>query len=96
MAGTPFFEPQIVRVRATSTHLTVTLNDDRQVTVPIEWFPRLHRAAPAQREDCRIIGGGSGVHWPQVDEDVSLESLIHPERMIFEGGRRIEPRASTS
>ena len=51
------------------------LADARRVTAPLEWFPRLLRATPAQRANWRLIGSGVGIHWDDVDEDISLRSL---------------------
>lgn len=60
--------------------LTVELEDGRTLTVPLAWFPRLAHATPAQRNNCRLIGGGTGLHWPDLDEDISLESLLAGRR----------------
>ncbi|HYR58141.1 MAG TPA: DUF2442 domain-containing protein [Chthoniobacteraceae bacterium] len=56
--------------------LTVTLADGRRVSAPLEWFPRLLRATPAQRANWSLIGRGVGIHWPDVDEDISVKSLL--------------------
>ncbi len=57
------------------------LEDGRTLQVPIAWLPRLREATPEQREDLRLIGGGIGIHWPQLDEDLSIRGLLfpHPE-----------------
>ncbi len=60
--------------------LTVDLEDGRTITVPLSWFPRLAHSTPAQRENCRLIGGGTGLHWPDLDEDISVESLLAGRR----------------
>jgi hypothetical protein len=54
----------------------VTLEDGRELSVPIEWFPRLRRATPEQRRNWRFIGRGEGIHWPEIDEDVSVLGLL--------------------
>jgi len=61
--------------------MRVALEDGRKLEVPIAWFPRLREATPEQREDLRLIGGGIGIHWPQLDEDLSTRGLLfpHPE-----------------
>jgi hypothetical protein len=61
--------------------MRVALEDGRTLEVPIAWFPRLREATPEQREDLRLIGGGIGLHWPQLDEDLSIRGLLfpHPE-----------------
>ena len=46
------------------------------ISAPLEWYPRLHRASPAQRANWRLIGEGHGIHWPDVDEDISTIMLI--------------------
>lgn len=56
--------------------LTVDLADGRTITVPLAWFPRLAHGTAAERANWRLIGGGEGVHWPDLDEDISVESLL--------------------
>jgi len=56
--------------------LSVDLVDGRTITVPLVWYPRLLQATPAQRANWRIIGAGYGIHWPDVDEDLSAEGLL--------------------
>jgi len=56
--------------------LTVDLVDGRTVTVPLAWFPRLVHGTPDERAHWRLIGGGEGMHWPDLDEDISVESLL--------------------
>jgi len=68
--------PNAQDVRVTSDTLTVELRDGRSVAVPLEWFPRLIHANEKERNNWRIIGGGDGVHWEDVDEDISIEGLI--------------------
>ena len=69
-------EPLVVDVTCSSDALRAVLADGREVSVPLAWFPRLRDATPAQRANWRLIGGGVGVHWPDVDEDISAESLL--------------------
>ena len=59
-----------------SDALTVRLSDGRTVTVPLEWFPRLRAATVEQRANWRLIGDGVGIHWPDLDEDLSVEGLL--------------------
>jgi hypothetical protein len=66
----------IMEVTFTDDMMQVNLTDGRQIRVPLEWFPRLQRASPAERRNWRLIGKGLGVHWPDLDEDVSLEGLL--------------------
>jgi predicted metalloprotease len=63
-------------VTASDDALTAELADGRTITVPIAWFPRLAHGTSAQRSNWRLIGGGVGIHWPDLDEDISIESLL--------------------
>src|SRR6266571_475868 len=54
----------------------VHLEDGRSLTVPLEWFPRLRDATPEQRNHWRLIGPGTGIHWPDIDEDISVAGLL--------------------
>ena len=65
-----------VDVLCTADELVVTLADGRRVSAPLAWFPRLLYAAPAQRAKWRLIGKGVGIHWDEVDEDISVRSLL--------------------
>jgi hypothetical protein len=63
-------------VRVSEDALSVDLMDGRTITVPLAWFPRLLHATAEQRLNWRQAGGGFGVHWPDVDEDISTEGLL--------------------
>lgn len=63
-------------VTVTEDELIVALADGRQVTVPLAWFPRLLRATADQRRNFEILGDGVGIHWPDVDEDLSVSGLL--------------------
>ena len=65
-----------VDVGFTKDSLIVTLADGRCVSAPLEWFPRLLRATSKQRRNWRLIGEGIGIHWEDVDEDISVRSLL--------------------
>jgi hypothetical protein len=69
-------EPRAAVVRATDDELLVDLVDGRRLAVPLVWFPRLLHASPAQRGNFELIGDGEGVHWPDVDEDISVRGLL--------------------
>ncbi len=56
--------------------LGVYLSDGRQIRVPLEWFPKLRDASSEKRKDWRLIGKGIGIHWPDLDEDLSLDGLL--------------------
>ncbi len=70
------FEPLAVDVSCTSDVLHVVLADGREVSAPLAWFPRLKKATDNQRRNWRLIGGGIGIHWETIDEDISVESLL--------------------
>ena len=72
------FEPLANKVGFTDTHLLICLADGRELRVPIKWFPRLLSATAEQRANWQLIGGGIGIHWPSVDEDISVENLLPP------------------
>jgi hypothetical protein len=65
-----------VNVAFTENSLVVALADGRQVSAPLEWFPRLRGATAKQRKNWRLIGGGVGIHWEDIDEDISTRSLL--------------------
>ena len=69
-------DPTAVEVSVSDVALRVVMADGRELSVPLVWFPRLLKATPAQRSHWRFIGRGEGIHWPDVDEDVSVESLL--------------------
>jgi hypothetical protein len=56
--------------------LHIALADGREIAAPLVWFPRLQNATPEERKHWRLIGGGIGIHWEDVDEDISVESLL--------------------
>ena len=60
--------------------MSVRLNDGREISVPLEWYPRLKKASPEKRAKYRLIGDGTGIHWPEIDEDLDLEGIMggHP------------------
>jgi len=63
-------------VRCDEDTLSVDLADGRTITVPLAWYPRLLHATPEQRANWRTCGGGYGIHWPDIDEDLSTEGLL--------------------
>jgi hypothetical protein len=65
-----------VDVRVTDDEIQMTLADGREVSAPLEWFPILRKATIEQRSKWRFIGRGIGVHWPEIDEDISVRSLL--------------------
>ena len=69
--------PLARHVRVHEERLTVDLQDGRTITVPIVWYPRLSYATPAERDNWTIIAGGEGIHWPDLDEDLSVDGLLN-------------------
>jgi hypothetical protein len=69
-------QPRAVEATCTDDMLRVRLVDGREVSVPLEWFPKLRSASPDARRNWRLIGGGVGIHWPDIDEDISVEGLL--------------------
>jgi hypothetical protein len=67
-------------VTASDEALTVDLADGRTITVPLAWFPRLAHGTAAERSNWRLIGDGVGIHWPDLDEDISVEILLAGRR----------------
>jgi len=63
-------------VEVTEDTLTAELDDGRAISVPVAWYPRLQEATTAERENFRLIGKGEGIHWPDLDEDVSIENML--------------------
>ena len=63
-------------VHFTEDSLSVDLIDGRTISVPLAWYPRLLHATPVQRDNWQICGGGYGIHWPDIDEDLSTEGLL--------------------
>ena len=68
--------PAATNVVVTDDTLTVDLSDGRTISVPLAWYPRLVHGAPDERAEWRLIGRGEGIHWPQLDDDISVEGLI--------------------
>ena len=68
--------PNAEELTVTEDTLTAELADGRTISVPLAWYPRLVRATQRERDNWELIGGGQGVHWPDLDEDLSVEGLI--------------------
>ena len=67
-------------VSLTEPELVVELIDGRTITVPLTWYPRLAHGSPVERANWRLIGEGEGLHWPELDEDISVEGLLAGRR----------------
>jgi hypothetical protein len=77
----PTFMTDVQGVRAqqvvvTPDTLSVDLTDGRTIAVPLAWYPRLVHGTPEERNHWRLIGQGEGIHWPDLDEDISVENLL--------------------
>ncbi len=70
-------DPRIVAIRVTEDEIVASLADGRTVSVPLVWSWRLSEATPAQRGRFEIIADGVGVRWPEIDEDLSVEGMLH-------------------
>ena len=68
--------PRIDNVLISEDTLSVDLSDGRTISVPLEWFPRLVHTTPEERKNWRLIGRGHGIHWEDIDEDISVEGLL--------------------
>jgi len=69
-------DPTALDVEVSETSLRIVLSDGRELLAPLAWFPRLRDASPEQRARWEPIGHGHGIHWPDVDEDVSVRALL--------------------
>ncbi len=69
-------DERVARVELTDDELRVALMDGRTISVPLAWYPRLLKATPEQRSKWEVAGGGYGIHWPEIDEDLSTEGLL--------------------
>jgi hypothetical protein len=69
-------DAQALNVEFVDASIRLILADGREISAPLAWFPRLRDASDAQRANWRLIGRGEGVHWPDLDEDVSVNALL--------------------
>ena len=68
--------PTAENVIISENTLSVDLSDGRTISVPLAWFPRILHSTPAERNNWRLIGRGHGIHWQDIDEDISVEGLL--------------------
>lgn len=68
--------PKAMTIAVTENTLTVELSDGRTISVPLAWYPRLVHAMPHERDNWELLGDGQGIHWPDLDEDISIEGLL--------------------
>lgn len=88
-------DERVEDVKITKATLSVALKDGRTITVPLAWFPRLLNATPIQRTRWEIAGGGYGIHWPELDEDLSTEGLLRGAPAPRAGAAPTKRRNST-
>jgi len=69
-------DERVAEVEVTDDVLSVSLMDGRNISVPLVWYPRLLAASAQQRRNWKVAGGGYGIHWPDIDEDLSTEGLL--------------------
>jgi len=69
-------DERVAEVTFSEDSLSVTMKDGRTITVPLAWYPKLLHATVGQRHNWKIAGGGYGIHWPDIDEDLSTEGLL--------------------
>jgi hypothetical protein len=75
-ASEPKIGERVKDVQCTDDVLSVDLFDGRTISVPLAWYPRLANATPEERANWRVCGGGYGIHWPDLDEDLSTQGLL--------------------
>jgi hypothetical protein len=68
---------QIQKISISEDTLAADLSDGRTISVPLNWYPRLLHGTPVERANWRLVGKGEGIHWPDLDEDISAENLIY-------------------
>ena len=70
------FDSDAIDATVSNEAQSIVLSDGRELAVPLEWFPRLRDATVEQRANWRLIGGGQGIHWPDIDEDIAVSTLL--------------------
>ena len=90
----PKLSARAVHVGVDDLLLAVQLEDGRLLSVPVAWFPRLEAATQEQRDNLRLIGRGVGIHWPDLDEDISVPNLLITEGELLT--YRNEPRGKAA
>ena len=72
-----FTEPRLLDAQVTEDEIIVHLMDGRTISVPLTWSWRLSEATAEQRQNFQILGDGQGIHWPEIDEDISVEGMLY-------------------
>ncbi len=73
-------EPEVTHIETSDVLLSAHLVDGRVISVPLSWYPRLLHGTPEERAQYELSGGGYGIHWPALDEDISIENLLEGRR----------------
>ena len=76
ISATEIIVPDAMTIEVTEDTLTAELSDGRTISVPLAWYPRLVHATPEERNNWELIGTGQGIHWPDLDEDLSIEGFL--------------------
>ncbi len=76
ISATEIIVPDAITIEVTEDTLTADLSDGRTISVPLAWYPRLVHATPGERNNWELIGTGQGIHWPDLDEDLSIEGFL--------------------
>ena len=87
-------DERVKAVHVTNDTLSVDLFDGRTISVPLAWFPRLIQGTPRDRARWKVTGGGYGIHWPDLDEDLSVAGLLRGEAAAAPRPSRVKSRAS--
>jgi len=74
--STALSDPRVADVRVNNAMLTVILRDGRKISAPLDWFPKLKAARPRERDTWEPAAAGHGIHWPLIDEDLSVDGLL--------------------
>src|ERR1700681_3771422 len=85
-------DERVTAVKFTKDTLSVALRDGRTITVPLAWYPRLLDASAAERKNWQIAGGGYGIHWPDIDEDLSTEGLLRGAPAPRQTLKKLKPK----
>jgi hypothetical protein len=88
-------DPRATHVAITDDEISVVLADGRRLAVPLAWSPRLLDAQPDQRQRYQLMGGGRGIHWPDLDEDLSVEGLLRGTPPPVRGRSSAQPGSGT-
>ena len=75
-SSVPSVDPRATEVTVTEDELSVVLADGRRLAVPLAWYPRLLHASSEQRQHFELLGDGHGIHWPEIDEDLSIQGML--------------------